>query len=65
MTLFWVKLFNNDSTPSVSFYLSLDSAILHYPAKNKKKRREYVVGNLLTCRRFYNMEGLLFGKFKR
>jgi hypothetical protein len=45
--------------------LSLDSAILHYPATNKKKRREYVVGNLLTCRRFYNMEGLLFGKFKR
>jgi hypothetical protein len=29
-------------TPSVSFYLSLDSVILHYPAKNKKKRREYV-----------------------
>jgi hypothetical protein len=29
-------------TPSVSFYLSLDSAILHYPATNKKKRREYV-----------------------
>jgi hypothetical protein len=28
-------------TPSVSFYLSLDSAILHYPATNKKKRREY------------------------
>jgi hypothetical protein len=27
-------------TPSVSFYLSLDSAILHYPAKNKNKRRE-------------------------
>jgi hypothetical protein len=29
-------------TPSVSFYLSLDSAILHYPATNKKKRREYL-----------------------
>jgi hypothetical protein len=29
-------------TPSVSFYLSLDSAILHYPATNKKKRREYM-----------------------
>jgi hypothetical protein len=29
-------------TPSVSFYLSLDSAILHYPATNKKKQREYV-----------------------
>jgi hypothetical protein len=28
-------------TPSVSFYLSLDSAILPYPATNKKKRREY------------------------
>jgi hypothetical protein len=29
------------TTPSVSFYLSLDSVILHYPATNKKKRREY------------------------
>jgi hypothetical protein len=29
------------ATPSVSFYLSPDSAILHYPATNKKKRREY------------------------
>jgi hypothetical protein len=28
-------------TPSVSFYESLDSAKLHYPATNKKKRREY------------------------
>ena len=28
-------------TPSVSFYLSLDSVKLHYPATNKKKRREY------------------------
>jgi hypothetical protein len=28
-------------TPSVSFYLSLDSAKLHYPATNKKKQREY------------------------
>jgi hypothetical protein len=32
------------TTPSVSFYLSLDSAILHYPATNKKKRREYKGG---------------------
>lgn len=30
-------------TPSVSFYLSLDSAILYYPATSKKKRREYVL----------------------
>jgi hypothetical protein len=29
-------------TPSVSFYKSLDSAKLHYPATNKKKRREYI-----------------------
>jgi hypothetical protein len=29
------------ATPSVSFYLSLDSAILNYPATNKKKRKEY------------------------
>jgi hypothetical protein len=28
-------------TPSVSFYWSLDSAKLHYPATNKKKRKEY------------------------
>jgi hypothetical protein len=27
-------------TPSVSFYFSLDSTILHYPTTNKKKRRE-------------------------
>jgi hypothetical protein len=27
-------------TPSVSFYLSLDSVKLHYPATNKKKRKE-------------------------
>jgi hypothetical protein len=27
-------------TPSVNFYLSLYSAKLHYPATNKKKRRE-------------------------
>jgi hypothetical protein len=27
-------------TSSVSFYLSLDSVKLHYPATNKKKRRE-------------------------
>jgi hypothetical protein len=32
-------------TPSVSFYLSLDSAILHYPATNKKERREYKLRN--------------------
>jgi hypothetical protein len=30
------------ATPSVSFYLSLDSAIFHYPAANKNKRTEYV-----------------------
>jgi hypothetical protein len=30
-------------TSSVSFYLSLDSVILHYPATNKKKRSEYVL----------------------
>jgi hypothetical protein len=30
------------STPSVSFYLSLDSVKLHYPATNKNKRREYI-----------------------
>jgi hypothetical protein len=29
-------------TPFVSFYLSLASVILHYPATNKKKQREYV-----------------------
>jgi hypothetical protein len=34
-------------TPSVSFYLSLDSIILHYPATNKKKRREYFVKTVL------------------
>jgi hypothetical protein len=28
------------ATPSVSFYMSLDSVKLHYPATNKKKRRE-------------------------
>jgi hypothetical protein len=28
------------SYPSVSFYLSLDNVILHYPATNKKKRGE-------------------------
>jgi hypothetical protein len=28
------------NTPSVSFYKSLNSAILHYPATYKKKRRE-------------------------
>jgi hypothetical protein len=30
-------------TLSVSFYLSLDSEKLHYPATNKKKRREYLL----------------------
>jgi hypothetical protein len=34
-------------TPSVSFYLSLDSTILHYPATNKKKQREYL--RVLYC----------------
>jgi hypothetical protein len=29
------------TTPSVSFYLSLNSVKLHYSATNKKKRREY------------------------
>jgi hypothetical protein len=29
-------------TPSVSFYMSLDSVKLHYLATNKKKRREYI-----------------------
>jgi hypothetical protein len=33
------------TTPSVSFYLSLDSAKLHYPATNKKKRREYMLSD--------------------
>jgi hypothetical protein len=38
-------------TPSVSFYLSLDSVILHYPATNKKKRREYhvIAGDHISC----------------
>jgi hypothetical protein len=31
-----------NTTPSVSFYLSLDSVILYYPATNKKKRSEYI-----------------------
>jgi hypothetical protein len=30
-------------TPSVSFYLSMDNVKLHYPATNKKKRREYCI----------------------
>jgi hypothetical protein len=34
-----------DGTPSVSFYLSLDSAILYYPATNKKKQREYKINS--------------------
>jgi hypothetical protein len=29
-------------TLSVSFYLSLDGAKLHYPTTNKKKRKEYL-----------------------
>jgi hypothetical protein len=29
-------------TPSVSFYLSLDSSILYYSATNKTKQREYI-----------------------
>ena len=32
-----------NTIPSVSFYMSLDSVKLHYPATNKKKRREYVI----------------------
>jgi hypothetical protein len=35
------RISSQSDTPSVSFYLSLDSAILHYLATNKKKRREY------------------------
>jgi hypothetical protein len=35
-------------TPSVSFYLSLDSAILHYPATNKMKRREGVISRVIV-----------------
>jgi hypothetical protein len=44
----WKIIFN---TPSVSFYLSLDSVKLHYPATNKKKRREYQkrLWRTLTC----------------
>jgi hypothetical protein len=34
------------ATPSVYFYFSLDSAKLHYPATNKKKRREYLVRSI-------------------
>jgi hypothetical protein len=30
------------NTPSVYFYLSLESVKLHYPAINKKKQREYL-----------------------
>jgi hypothetical protein len=38
-----------NSTPSVSFYLSLDSSILYYPATIKTKRREYIIyRNLVT-----------------
>jgi hypothetical protein len=32
---------------SVSFYLSLDSVKLHYPATNKKKRMEYMLMTIL------------------
>jgi hypothetical protein len=42
--VFQFRLPQNIYTPSVSFYLSLDSAKLHYPATNKKKRREYLIG---------------------
>jgi hypothetical protein len=44
-------------TPSVSFYFSLDSAILHYPATNKKKRREYYF-SLITNGYSYIFGGL-------
>jgi hypothetical protein len=36
------------NTPSVSFYLSLDSVKLHYPATNQKKRREDLSGERET-----------------
>jgi hypothetical protein len=39
----YIKLKAFCFTPSVSFYLSLDSAKLHYPATNKKKPREYQI----------------------
>jgi hypothetical protein len=39
------------STPSVSFYLSLDSVKLHCPATNKKKRRNGGSTILLLVRR--------------
>jgi hypothetical protein len=37
-----------DSTLSVYFYLSLDSAILHYPAINKKKRGSIMIYEATT-----------------
>jgi hypothetical protein len=43
-------------TPSVSFYLSLDNAKFHYPATNKKKRREYI---FLKERPFYSINAIL------
>jgi hypothetical protein len=36
------------NTPSVSFYLSLDSVKLHYPATNKKKRMEYILASVFS-----------------
>jgi hypothetical protein len=48
------KTFNTSNldtcTPSVSFYLSLNSVKLHYPATNKKKLSESVYKNL--CQRY-------------
>jgi hypothetical protein len=46
-------------TPYVSFYLSLDSEILHYPATNKKKRREYI---LTLARKIYVSKDKFFIK---
>jgi hypothetical protein len=38
--VWWLGVVIMNSTPSVSFYKSLDSAKLHYTATYKKKRRE-------------------------
>jgi hypothetical protein len=35
-------------TSSVSFWLSLDSSILHYPATTKTKRREYITPTAIS-----------------
>jgi hypothetical protein len=43
-------------TPSVSFYLSLDSVKFHYPETNKKNRREYLVALLVLVT-------LIFGRY--